>query len=248
MKPYFVAICLFTVFSFFPLIASIEVEDTKGRKMTIDVLAFTQSSGNVKIKRVSDGSMFTVKLEMFNKASQEAIKKVAPKAKAKLDVKVTVAKKQRDVKGSYYMERQTITAKINIENESRDVDLTKAKGTMFLVGRAQKRYADSDQDYGKILHKESFSANAKPFQSMTYETKPFTTEYDQDRDYTNLGGWKYYGWMLVLQEEDGSVHSVRTSIGNLKKEVDAYPELGKTYLALKAGQVVQKNLAKKPSN
>ena len=102
--------------------AEIEVQDTKGRKMKIEVLSYTASSGNVRIKRVSDGAIFNTKINAFDTASQESIRKAAPLAKAKLLSKVSVGRRRKNVRGSSYMERQTITAKATIENESRDTD------------------------------------------------------------------------------------------------------------------------------
>lgn len=215
--------------------------------MTVDVLAYTESSGNVRIKRVNDGAIFNVKLNIFDSASQEKIKAAAPKQKARLEVNVSVAKRRQDVPGSSYMERQTIKAKAKIENASRDIDFIDGKGTILLVGREMKRFANRDADYGKIIHKESFSATLNPGREMEYEFKPIVTEYDSDKDSTNIGGIAYYGWLLVIQEKDGSIHSVETSIGNLKKESDEDPGIGKIFLGLNVGQLVEKNLSKRPN-
>lgn len=225
--------------------ASIEVQDTQGRKMTVDVLAYTESSGNVRIKRVEDGAIFNVKLNIFDSDSQERIREAAPKQRAKLDVSVSVARRRQDVPGSSYMERQTIKAKAKVENASRDIDFIEGKATLLLVGREMKRFANRDADYGEIMHKESFNATLNPGREMEYEFKPIVTEYDSDKDSTNIGGIEYYGWLLVIQEKDGSIHSVETSIGNLKKETDEDPEIGNIFLGLNVGQSVEKDLSKR---
>ena len=221
----------------------IEVKDLKGRKMKIDVLSYTQSSGNVRIKRLSDNAMFNVKISVFDPESQKKIKEVAPKAKAKLLAKVSVGRRRQNVRGSSYMERQTITAKATIENESRDIDFIEGKATVFLVAREMRRFSDKSADYGKILKKESFHVTVNPGREFKYECKPVVTEYDSDRDETNLGGWEYYGWMLIVEDKDGDVLAVETSIGNLKKEVDVDPRIGEVFLQLTEGKLVEKNLS-----
>lgn len=224
-------------------LSAIEVKDLKGRTMSVEVLGYTQSSGNTRIKRLPDGAIFNVKISMFDSASQDKIIAAAPKARAKLDAKLSVGRRRERVEDSSYMKRQTITGKVAIENDSRDIDFINGKATVLLVARQTKRYADDDADYGKILHKEKFDTSLKAGQSFNYECKPVVTEYDSDRDSSNIGGWEYYGWMLIIQEADGTVHSVETSIGNLKKEVDENPELGEVYLGLEVGKLVEKNLA-----
>lgn len=223
-------------------VAEIEVKDVKGRKMKIDVLSYTVSSGNVRIKRTSDGAVFNTRMTAFDAASQEKIKQVAPVAKAKMLSKVSVGRRRKNVKGSSFMERQTITAKATIENESRDIDFVDGKGTVLLVAREMGRFSDKNDDYGKILLKENFGVTVNPGKEFKFECKPVVTEYDSDRDNSNIGGWEYYGWVIILQGKDGSVNSVETSIGNLKKEVDEDPRIGDAFLSLKKGSLVEKNL------
>ena len=236
---------LYWVFLTFPCfaLAEIEVRDVKGRSMKIDVLSYTASSGNVRIKRSSDGAIFNTKMNAFDAASQEKIKQAAPVVKAKLLSKVSVGRRRKNVKGSSYMERQTITAKATVENESRDTDFVDGKGTILLVAREMGRYSNKNDDYGKILHKENFSLTVNPGKEFKFECKPVVTEYDSDRDSSNIGGWEYYGWVIILQGKDGSVHSVETSIGNLKKEVQEDPRIGEAFLALNKGKLVEKNLS-----
>ena len=244
MKNRFLTCCAMLAFPCFVL-AEIEVKDAKGRKMKIEVVSYTASSGNVRIKRVSDGAIINTKIHAFDTASQEKIKQAAPLVKAKLLSKVSVGRRRKNVRGSSYMERQTITAKATIENESRDTDFVDGKGTILLVAREMGRFSNKNDDYGKILHRESFHVTVNPGKEFKYECKPVVTEYDSDRDSSNIGGWEYYGWVIIVQGKDGSVHSLETSIGNLKKEVDEDPRIGQAFLSLKTGKLVEKNLTAK---
>ncbi len=213
--------------------------------MSVEVLSYTASSGNARIQRTSDKAIFNVKISMFDSASQEKITKAAPKATAKLLAKLSAGRRRENLGSSSYMEKQTITAKATVENQSRDIDFVKGKGTILLVARQTKRFSDSDADYGKVLLKESFDISLNPGKVVNFECKPVETTYDSDKDSTNIGGWEYYGWLMVIQEENGDIHSIETSIGNLKKETDQNPQIGKEFLKLNVESVVEKNLATK---
>lgn len=222
----------------------ISVSDTQGRSMEVEILAYTESSGNLKIKR-SDGQVFNVKIDVFDTESQAKIKANAPKAKADLVIRVSVGKRRSRQGDSSYMKDQTISASVAIENDSRDIDFKGGKGTLFLIARQTKRYADDAADYGKVLGKESFPVSALPGDSFEYEAQPIVTSYDSDRDSSNIGGWEYYGYLFILQDEDGEIHSVDTSIGNLKKEVETYPATAKKLLGLSKEQLVEKDLSRR---
>lgn len=240
-------LCVLSALATFPTIlcAAIEVQDLNGRKMSVDVLSYTASSGNVRIKRLPDGTMFNVKLNLFDPASQKKIIEVAPKAKPRLLARVSAGKRRERLGDSSYMKKQTITATATIENDSRDIDFVGGKGTILLVARQTERYANRDADYGKILQKETFTATINPGKVFKFECKPVVTEYDSDRDSSNIGGWEYYGWVLVMQDKDGDIVAVETSIGNLKKEVEQDPVIGRLFLELSEGKIVEKNLSKK---
>lgn len=221
--------------------AAITVTDTKGRSMEVDVLHFNKSSGNVKIKR-TDGQIFAVKISLFNPESQKKIEEAAPKAKAKLLIDVSVGKRRSRQGDSSYMKDQTITASVDIENDSRDIDFPQGKGTVFLVARQTRRYSDDSADYGKVLSKQSFTPEMLAGESVKFEAQPVITSYDSDRDDTNVGGWEYYGYIFVLEDSDGEIHSIETSIALLEREIKDSPEIAKQILKLNAESLVEKNM------
>ncbi len=212
--------------------------------MEVEVLGYTSSSGNVKIQRV-DGQQFQVKLGLFDSASQQKIIDNTPQERAKILIRVSVGKRRSRQGDSSYMKDQTISATTTIENESRDIDFSKGKGTLFLIARQTRRYSEDDADYGKVLSKQEFNVSIDASEEFSYEAKSIVTSYDSDRDSSNVGGWEYYGYLFVLENDDGSVHTVETSLGSLKTEVEASPGTGKKLLKLSEGDLVEKNLAKR---
>ncbi|MCB1235485.1 MAG: hypothetical protein KDM91_10470 [Verrucomicrobiae bacterium] len=191
----------------------ITVKSTSGQSMDVEVLAYTKSSGNVRIKRTSDGQIFNVKLDAFDAESQKKIADAAPVAMPKLNIEVSNGARRAREGNSSYMKRQEITASVSVKNESRDIDLAKTKFTILLIGRNTSRFADRDQDWSKILANETFTNSLPAGQELKFECKPIMTSYDSDKDYTNVGGWDFDGYLLVLQDEEGRVIEAKTSIG-----------------------------------
>jgi hypothetical protein len=228
----------------FSMAATIQVTDTKGRSMEVDVLAHTPKTGQTKIKR-TDGQVFNVNINMFDEASQKRIVENAPKPSAELLVRVSVGKRRKRQGDSSYMKDQTITASITVENDSRDIDFNDGTGTLFLIARQTRRYAEDDADYGKVLSKQTFRITTKADKEASYEAKPVITSYDSDRDSSNVGGWEYYGYLFILEDDEKAIKEVVTSIGNLKKDVESDTTLAKKLLGLSQESIVQKNLEKR---
>lgn len=223
--------------------STIEVSDLKGRSMEVEVISYVPRTRMTKFKR-TDGQVFEVKIDVFDLESQKLILDHAPKPKAELVIRTSVGKRNKRQAGSSYMKDQTISATVTIENDSRDVDFSKGKGTLFLIARQTRRYSDRDEDYGKILSKQTFDVSVEASEERAFEAQPVVASYDSDRDETNIGGWAYYGYLFILQDSEGNVYSVECSIGNLKKDVEEDPVLAKKILPLENGSLVEKNLEK----
>jgi hypothetical protein len=221
--------------------AAVEVTDTQGRSMEVVVIHYNKSSGNVKIKKTT-GQIFSVKLSIFDAESQKRIEEAAPKEKAKLLIDVSVGKRRSRQGDSSYMKDQTISASVNLENKSRDIDFPQGKGAIFLVAQQTRRYSEDNADYGKVLSKQSFTPAILAGESIKFEAQPVITSYDSDRDSSNVGGWEYYGYIFILEDSDGEIHSIETSIALLEREIDDTPGIGKKLLQLKADSLVEKNL------
>lgn len=203
---------------------AIIVKDTKGRAMDVEVLSFTKSSGNVRIKR-KDGNIFNLKISLFDEESQKKIEAAAPAAFPKLDINISVGKRRQKHDGSFYMKRNLVSVTAKIKNISRDIDLPKCHFTIFLIGRNSKRYADRKLDWSKILSIQKFETAILASKEFSHELVPISTSYDSDKDYTNLGGWEFDGYLLVIQKPDGEILMGKSSIGPLKTAVTNNPQL-----------------------
>ncbi len=194
--------------------APIEVANTAGQKMTVEVLAYTASSGNVRVKR-ADGQIFNTKIDVFDPASRELIIANAPAALPEFTMDVSIGKKRKDQAGSSYMENMTISSSAKITNPSRDLDLPQTNFTILLIGRNSKRYADRSQDWLKILSVQKFQTELVAGKFSEHELDKIETEYDSDKDSSNVGGWEFEGYLLVAMDPQGKIIATKSSIGSV---------------------------------
>ncbi len=224
--------CLLLQFAVLADSYAITVMDTKGRIMDIEVMSYTKSSGNVRIKR-DDGNIFNVKISLFDAESQKKIEKAAPAAFPKLNIDISVGKRRQKQRGSSYMKKNLVSVSAKIKNISRDVDMPKCRFTILLVGRNSKRYADRKMDWSKILSVQKFETAILASKEYSHELAPISTSYDSDKDSSNLGGWEFDGYLLVVQGPKGEVLFGKSSIGPLKTTVVNNPQLLKKALGFK---------------
>lgn len=214
--------------------APIEVSNTSGQKMSVEVLAYTASSGNVRVKR-SDGQIFNTKIDVFDLASRERIIANAPVEVPKFDMDVSVGKKRKDQANSTFMENMTISTSVTITNQSRDIDLGETKLTILFVARNSRRYADRSQDWYKILSVQRFSTQLDAGKSSRHELQPIETSYDSDKDKSNLGGWEFEGYLLVAADAAGKIIATKTSLGQVSTTTVKDEKLLQEALKLREG-------------
>ena len=192
----------------------IEVANTAGQKMMVEIISYTASSGNVRIKK-TDGQFFNAKLSIFDAASQEKIIANAPKELADFTLDVSNGRKRSRQGTSSYMQDMTISTSVKVSNQSRDIDLAETKLTIILVGRNSRRYADRSLDWYKILSVQTFSTQLVAGKASEHELQSIETSYDQDKDSSNTGGWEFEGYLLVAQDAEGKVIGTKTNLGDV---------------------------------
>lgn len=192
----------------------IEVANTAGQKMSVEIVSYTASSGNVRIKR-ADGQFFNTKISVFDAPSQEKIIANAPKELPDFTLDVSIGRQRARQGNSAYMQNMTITTSVKVENKSRDIDLGQTNCTIVLVGRNSKRYADRGLDWYKVLSVQKFSTQLVAGKSSAHELKSVETSYDQDKDSSNVGGWEFEGYLLVAQDKDGNIIATKTTLGEV---------------------------------
>ena len=220
----------------------IVVSNSKGQSMTVEVMSYTVSSGNVQVKR-DDGQILNTKLSVFDKESQAKIIENAPVELANLDLDVSIGRRRDRQSNSSYMKNQTITAKVKVTNRSRDIDLAETKFTILLVGRNSRRYANREEDWYKILSNQTFNTKLVAGKISEHEVKSVRTSYDSDKDSSNSGGWEFEGYLLVAQDADGKVIATKTTLGDVKTYTVKVEKLLLAAIALKEGAQTKHDLS-----
>lgn len=221
--------------------AVIEVANTSGQKMTVEIVSYTASSGNVRIKR-ADGQFFNTKLSVFDAPSQEKIIANAPKELPDFSLDVSIGRQRARQGNSAYMQNMTITTSVKVENKSRDIDLDQTNCTIVLVGRNAKRYANRAYDWFKVLSVQKFSTTLTAGKSSEHELRAIETTYDQDKDSSNLGGWEFEGYLLVAQDEDGNIIATKTTLGDVSTTTLKDPKAILAAIALSEGMETNHDL------
>jgi hypothetical protein len=219
----------------------IEVASTAGQTMTVEIISYTSSSGNVRIKR-ADGQFFNTKISVFDAASQEKIIANAPKELPELSFDVSIGRQRARQGSSAYMQDMTISTSVKVSNISRDRDLGQTNCTIVLVGRNSKRYADRNLDWYKVLSVQKLSTQLVAGKSSVHELKAIETSYDQDKDSSNSGGWEFEGYLLVAQDKDGNIIATKTTLGDVGTTTVKDPKATLAAIALSEGMETNHDL------
>jgi len=234
-----VFVSLFTVSS-----NPVAVRSPNGQSMEVEVQAYTKSSGNVRIRRLTDGQVFNTKLEAFDGPSQAAIVAAAPVEIPPLRIDVTVGRRRKQQGNSSYMKEQDVTCTVKIRNEARDIDLPPSRFTILLIGRTTLRHRDRSSDYCRILAKETFDKAIPAGRDAEYQCQTITTSFDSDRDFTNLGGWEFDGYLIVVQDEQGKILDAKSSIGPVGTVTLKDEKLIRQAIGFSVGTEVERDLSR----
>lgn len=177
-----------------------EFISSDGAKMEGEIV--TVSGSDVIILR-SDNRRFTIPIDKFSAEDQTYIKEWAVKEAAnkipKLEVAVNTGKGRRTDRADGFDDRTgLIHFSIVIENEERDYDLLNAKAGLVVFGQ-DCQYRD---EY-VVFQKAYFPVNVKEGESQEWTGEEMSYPYD-DRE-PAVWGHEYYGYTLVIQNEQGKV-------------------------------------------
>jgi len=197
------------------------VKDTKGRALEIELISVVGQ--DVRFKRVDNAKEFTVPLAQFDEASQGKIKEQAATLPAVLppfDIDVVIGKRH-DEGNSYYLVDQKISTTVMLKNKSNDVALPPLKGRIVFVGRDQR----TEDDF-IVLSTQEFKVGLKPTEKSESLLEPFVTTYDGDQKGAyNVGGYQYFGYLIVFLNDKNEVVYDYTTSGPIRKLVSGNRKL-----------------------
>lgn len=218
----------------------ITVTDVKGRSIEIEVVSL--SGDSVTFSRTGSAREFTLPINSFEENSRELIRKQAallPPPVPKISADVSIGKKRK--KYSYYMEKQTVSCSVKLSN----LDTTRAapplQGQIVFLGQNCKY-----TNIFIVLSTQTFETSIERGGSVTRELKSFSTAYDNYNKGTgNIGGFEYYGYVLVLKDKDGRIVFDQPTAGKLAQTLKDKKRLIEEIMGYTKGQQLTEDL--KPS-
>lgn len=222
--------------------APITVTDDKGRSIEIELVSLADNS--VTFRRQGNPKEFTLPISQFAEPSQQLIRKQAsqlPVAPPKIQPEVVIGKR-RKLGDSYYMVKQEITCTLKLSNTGLTARVPTLAGKIVFIGQNQRT-----PELLYILSAQSVEATIKPGTTFIKDMEPFMTSYDSDnKGAGNIGGYQYFGYILVLADEAGNVVLDQTTTGSLRLALNNKPSLLKDVLKFQQGKLLTSKLEPSP--
>ena len=223
---------------------SLTVTDQKGRSIAIELIGLADDT--VTFRRPGNPKEFTLPVANFDQASQDRIRKQAPKlpaARPKIQPDVVIGKRRQDAAGSSYMVKQEITGTIKLTNLSTSVITPNLTGQILFIGQETSR-----PGVFSVLSSQSFQATIKPGETFNKETESFFTSYDSDnKGAGNVGGYQYYGYVLALMDDAGKTVLDLTTTGSFRLALANKPDLINQVVKYPTGTLLSEKLEAAPS-
>lgn len=225
--------------------APLAVTDLKGRSIEIDIVSL--AGENVTFRRPGSPKEFTLAVTQFDESSQEQIRKQAaalPAPPPKLSVDVVIGKRRTDKADSYYMKTQEVTCVVKLTNLSNTNVVPSLKGKIVFIGQNTRTPANFT-----VLSNQNFEASMETGETVTRSTENFRTSYDSDnKGVGNVGGYQYYGYILALTDEAGTIVFNQTTTGSFRKALESKESLLKQVIDYRKGMNLTDKLEPPPSS
>ncbi len=219
------------------------VTDLKGRSIGIELISLADNS--VTFRRQGNPKDFTLPISNFDQASQDQIRKQAaklPPVIPKIQPDVVIGKRRRDTEGSYYMVKQEITCTVKLTNSSTSVKVPAINGKIVFIGQNTRTPSQLS-----VLSSQSFEAAINPGETFTKEIDSFFTSYDSDNKGTgNVGGYQYFGYVLVMTDAAGNPVLDQTATGSFRLAIAAKPALLNDIVKYTKGTLLTEKLEPAP--
>lgn len=216
---------------------TISLSNKDGVSFEAEILALDKKETTVR--RTSDQRVFVVPLNTLNASTRKLLRKNADLiTDVHPDYELDVIIGKRRKKEGFYMSRQTVTCKVNIENSSRELDSPGFKMRVLLIGQDQK-----DTDSFMILTAQDFKGSPSKNATATFQLNPVTTSYDSDnKGYGNVGGFKYEDYILILTDLDNRLIMTKSLSSEYSKELVNQPGIIKKLMRAKSKTTFRKGL------
>lgn len=167
-----------------------------------------------------------------DKAAQAELAKKYPS----LRIQAKVGSRRRQVEGSSYMKTMTVTPEVAIESAATQ-PMAAASATFLLItmSTADKYKRGTEQLTVATNQSLEIPAVAKGSR-RNFEFASLQTQFDSERDSTNVGGLVYKYFIMAVFSDDKQFLHFETNCTTLAKHLQAHPELRTKFLGMKPGE------------
>ena len=215
------------------------IELKKGRSELVDVLEL--NGDKIKVKWLKDGRVLSFPLSRLSDDSQKEVLKKIKKSTSSyppVEAEVSVGKRRKSGSSSY-MTSMTITSKVTVTNEDRNVTCPPCKCNIIFVGQSQRNTSKY-----VVLSNQAFTIEPTN-RGALFESEPFVTTYDSDnRGVGNSGGYKYVGYLVVVADKKKHVLFSKTIYPALKKAIAKDSQLVAGMTKYETGTYMNKSMIK----
>lgn len=151
-------------------------------------------------------------------------------------IKTNVGTRRRQVNGSSYMKTMVMTPSVAIESASTQPMAAASATCLLITMDTREKYTRGDEEL-KVATNESIEIPAVPKgQRRTFDFAELQTQFDGDRDYTNVGGDVYKYFIMAVFSDDKKFLHFETNCVALDKHLKANPDLRIKFLGMKPGE------------
>lgn len=153
-----------------------------------------------------------------------------------LRVQGKVATKRNKVPGSSYRQIMITTPSITIESAPTQPMAAARTTCLIITMDTGKKYKQREEVY-TVASNQTLDIPAVPKgQRREFEFDELRTEFDSERDYTNLGGDVYKYYVIAVFAENQDILHFETNCPTLEKYVKSKPDERTRFLNLKKGE------------
>lgn len=170
--------------------------------------------------------------QQANPAEQAELAKKYPSIR----IKVNVGTRRRQVNGSTYMKTMVMTPSVAIESASTQPMAVASATCLLITMDTREKYTRGDEEL-TVATNESIDIPAVPKgQRRSFDFAELQTQFDSDRDSTNIGGDVYKYFIMAVFSDDNKFLHFETNCQALDKHLKANPDLRIKFLGLKPGE------------
>ncbi|MGE9268774.1 MAG: hypothetical protein ACQKBY_11825 [Verrucomicrobiales bacterium] len=192
------------------------ISNKAGKSLVVELLELKDEG--VRVRLVENKAKYDIPFDQLSPESVEALKEKGanlPAVYPELELDVVVKKRRKDLGSSYYMKAMTVGGTVKVENRSQRRDCPPSFARLVFVGQDQRT-----PEKFTVLAVRDLELAPKAGQVFEQKVEDFETQYDSDnKGQGNIGGYKYFGYLLLVHDGEGRIVEHKTVSGVIAKAV-----------------------------